>query len=280
MQVADSSIRLHVVQRPSAFRAEVQRDIVRLIASPFQVTANCSVTGAPISLPPSALTNPRNSPWKLGFMQLQVLEVQWAYYRGLQSSDGCLLNDYASGRSLDLCRDYNRMSGTPWYEGSSNPVDCYGIPDTSKPAPWNLEFYFGDNPLNEFPAAVLNPDTQRRNYFHEARVAMAFITTLTCQSPTGLTHLRNFSWSVIWHVRSTTDTPQLSNARFTLLPGSGFWISHFRKGPPTTSKYTALLNNLSLTKSCNEIANSAAVNKQVSGWWQTFPLMKEKDKLF
>ncbi|MBM3759497.1 MAG: hypothetical protein FJW36_04545 [Acidobacteria bacterium] len=280
MQVIDSSIRLSLVQRPSSFRVEVNGDRVSLVASPLQVTAKCDVTGAESELATEARLNPRNAPWKLGFMQLQLMEVQWVYYRGLQSSEGCVLNDFSAKRDTTICRDYDRMSGTPWYEATDNPVDSYGIPDTKKPSPWKLEFYFGDNPKNDFPSAVSNADTQRRNYFYEARLSMGFLTTLTCQSPAGISHLRNFNWSAVWHVRSESDSPQMKGSGFKLLPGSGFWISDFRKGPPTNSKYLLALNNLSLTKSCNEIASSVSIDKQTSGWWQKFPQMTAKDPAF
>ena len=285
MRVDDTKIQLSLVQKPGSFRAAASGGAVTMAASPIQVTARCQVhADASYQITPAALAcraNPRFAPWKLGFMQLQILETAWAYYRGAQRDHGCVLNDTSARRQLQICRDYERSLGTVWYEGSNNVYDCYGLPDASRRPPWNLEFYFGDNPRHDVNSQVLNDQTQRYNYLYEARCALAFVTTMTEQISQGVyKHHRHFLWSAIWHIQATSPQPQKQNTLFKLLPGSGFWISEFKRGGPTDSRYLKVLNNPALTLSCNEVAEGASVAKSVASDWQRFPLMDQKDKLF
>ena len=285
MQVDDSSIRLFVRQRPEAFEAVASGgDIELTTASPLQVTARCKVGDATYTPPPpgpAQYVDPRLAPWKLGFMQVQILEIAWSYYRGVQDNDGCVLNDLAGQRSLTVCRDYDRGNGTIWYECSNNVADCYGMPDPSTRPPWNLEFYFGDNPRNPVPARVHNGQTQRANYLHEVRFAAAFVTTLTEQVTPGVyKHHRHFLWSYIWHLRFTSTPPLRQRTDFVRLPGTGFWISEFKRGGPTDLRYMAALNDSRLTPSCTEVARQAPVARSTSSRWQRFPLMDRKDTMF
>jgi len=285
MRIDDTKIRLTVVQRPGNFRAVSSAGVVGLLASPMQVTAQCQVTPDPSSQALLAYLHggggPRSAPWKLGFMQLQILENSWAYYRGAQGSQGCVLNDISSQRQTQICRDYDRSLGTIWYEGSANVADCYGLPDVSRPSPWSLEFYFGDNPHEDIPAQVVNDQTQIYNYLYEARCALAFVTTLSEQTaPNVFKHHRHFFWSAIWHLQAASLTTQPNNTMFRMLHGSGFWISDFKPGGPKDSRYLALLNNSSLTSSCNDVAQNAGVAKSTAPVWRRFPLMDQKDNLF
>ena len=284
MRVDDAQIQLRVDRKPAHFRAEASGGAVQMVASPLQVSARCQVEPefsyriAPDDF--MSRTSPRDASWKLGFMQVQILETAWAYYRGAQSADGCQLNDTAARRSSKVCRDYDRSSGTVWYEGSKSIGDCYGLPDRSLRPPWNLEFYFGDSPDHGMPAKVLNEQTQRYNYLREARCALAFVTTLTEGDQGVHKHHRHFLWSAIWHIQAASTEPQKVNTTFRLLAGSGFWISEFKRGGPIDRRYLDVLNNSSLTPSANEVVEGALVAKSVASDWQRFPLMDRKDKLF
>jgi hypothetical protein len=108
-------------------RVAVNADSVDAYSGPFQVTAQCEISPdaapavASIWMPwtteasstaeaPSnyvELPNPRSARWKLGFLQAQIMEVAWAYYRGPNADDGCVLLDLTSRRTSKICRDYN-----------------------------------------------------------------------------------------------------------------------------------------------------------------------------
>lgn len=281
------NIDLSVVQRPKhhQFATAISGGSVHMTAAPFQVTAQCRVEVDPHYMPPSPPISPRSAPWKLGFMQVQILETQWAYYRGIESTHGCVLNDLAKHRIPGIVRDYEPSFRTVWYECSKNASDCYGLPTAGK-SPQKLEFYFGDNPRQGNHAVVKNPLTNRLNYLHEARCAVAFITTLTeltsRDNKTGketYKHHRHFSWSAIWHIQATNVRPDGSNMAFRLLPGSGFWVSPFMSGGSLGLPYLNVLNNSMLTTSANEVAKSAGVEQSVADRWQRFALMDQKDSL-
>ena len=278
MHVVDSSIQLSVPQRPTLTAATAAGGF-RMDSTAFQVTARCRIEDGGAASSTSAFTNPRLAPWKVGFMQLQVLEVSWAYFRGVGSSDGCVLNDKVARRTDTVCRDYEPGAGVVWYEGSARPAECYGVPDPGKPGPWDVEFYYGDRPEHDVPLRVTNAQTSRANYLYEARGSMAFLTTLTEEVSTGsFRHLRHFFWSVIWHVRARGGGGP--NAAFDLLPGSGFWMSPFKIGGPSNGRYLAVLNDPGLRSSCNDIAQSVSVDQSTASGWQRFPLMDKKDALF
>ncbi len=286
MQLDESSLRLSLAQKPRDFRMDPLGETLRLAASPLQVTATCRLhADASLARPTpsnySVRPSPRTAPWKLGFMQVQILETLWVYYRGAQPEHGCVLNDFSAYRREKICRDYDPSTGTVWYEGSDNIYDCYGVPDVTAPAPWTVEFYFGDNPRHDVPARVLNPETRISNYLHEVRWSTAFVTTLTEQTSPGFyVHRRHFFWSSVWHFQAMSPTPQVQNALFKPMPGTGFWISEFRRGGPRDSRYLAVLNNPAITPSANDIVGATAPSKSVASSWQRFPLMEQRDQLF
>jgi hypothetical protein len=282
MRVDDASLQLSVVQRPRAFQAQYRMGNVELIGGPFQVTAKCTVHrgGATGPVAGRGPVNPRSAAWKLGFMQVRVLETNWAYYKGAQPQAGSALFDKAVGQRLGICRDYDSSSGHVWYEGSGNPADCYGVPDPSKTPPWRLEFHFGDNPKNDVPGAIANGNTSLHNYLDEARVALAFVTTVTELRNGAFHHLRHFMWSMIWHIKSATGPAGAGRGPYTLIKDSGFWVSEFKRGAPTDPRYRSVLDNAALTNSCNDVVQSVMPSKQFDSGWGSFPVMTRQDRLF
>ncbi len=285
MRVDEASIQLNIVQRPAQFAAVVSANKVMMTSSPFQLNARATVL-ADASYQPTAggavsRLNPRNARWKIGFMQVQILENAWAYYRGAQSNDGCVIDDLSGFRSEKICRDYAPLSNTEWYEGSSILEYCYGIPNLTHNPPWNVEFIFGDRPNQTLATRTYNRHTGQNNDLVEAIFSAAFVTTVTEQiSPGLLKHHRHFFWSVIWHIqalpsfRGSNQPPQ-----FKTLPGTGFWVSPIHRNAPRDARYLATLNNTSYTQSCNSIATNASRTTSAPTW-QRFARMDEHDQRF
>jgi hypothetical protein len=209
-------------------------------------------------------------------MQIQILEQVWAYYRGVSDADGCTLND--KSRAVGVYRDYNDDRPSLWYECSSVIEDCYGIPDMSVPPPWTVTFYFGDSPSEQFEAETTNLQTKKKNFIHEAKVELAFITTLTEQVSYGqFKHHRHFLWSNIYHVL-VDGQYSAANTKFKPLHGTGFWISDFKHGGPVNRKYLAVLNRLSLDKSSTKVSEGTPDAFSYSKNWKRFPAMEQKSK--
>ena len=284
MRVDDASIKLQVVQRPRQFVANTTPREVTMTSTPFQVdvraTVHADASVPPLSGGPVSRQNPRNARWKLGFMQVQILENAWAYYRGARPSDGCVFDDLSGFRSERICRDYSPLSNTEWYEGSSILEDCYGIPDLTRQPPWNVELIFGDCPRQTLATQTYNRHTSSDNDLFEARFAAAFLTTVTEQVTPGLLkHHRHFFWSVIWHVQALPATRPNSLPQYKTLPGTGFWMSPIHHNAPRDARYLATLNNTSYTQSCNSIASGSS-RATSAPTWQRFPRMDERDKRF
>src|SRR6185369_9173093 len=68
------------------------------------------------ALPPSgsALLAPKG--WRLGWIQLELSEINWAYYEGLAPGDGSVLMrfDTLPARKVAICRDTD-AEGQLWY---------------------------------------------------------------------------------------------------------------------------------------------------------------------
>jgi hypothetical protein len=279
MLVDETKIRLSIAQRPHKFWVELGNEKVGVRCSDLQVNAQCQINANSSFVPDLfCLSNPRLAPWKLGFMQIQILETAWAYYRGEQDDHGSAIIDLAAGRSK-ICRDYKPGIGTVFYE-SDNIYDSYGLPDLTRQPPWNVTFYFGDSPVEDVWDHLSNSQTNRYNYLHEARIALAFVTTLTEQvSPGTFKHHCHFLWSLIWHIRNRTSQRAKSASAFDKT-GSGFWISHFKRGSPHNPGHLGVLNNPSMTPSANDIKAATFGKKTEASTWRRFPRMDQKDKVF
>ena len=278
MIVDPTSIKLHAGFTPGSFNMRCKGELVSPFCSPLQVSARCTVRASQSTVPPVASTYvpPRAAPWKLGFMQAQILETNWAYYRGAtpQAGSSVVYND-SLGKN-GPCRDYDRSKGHVWCE-SMNANDSYGIPPGGAPSPWQLLFHFADQPENDFNRYVTNSQSALRNELHEARFAAAFVTTLTEQiSPGMYRHLQHFLWSILWHARVTTPAAGQGQAlEFRLLPGTGFWMSGFQPGAPHNPKYRAVLDNPTLTVSANDLTQKVTLKSQEG--WGTFSEMTTAD---
>lgn len=280
MRVDDSKIQLTLKQRPKNFQvAYIGGGVVSPSCGPIQVDAACTVLAAGGS--PVKASNPRTAPWKLGFMQARILETNWAYYRGAQPGDGSVLVDKVARQSLRVCRDYEPADLHVFYEGSATAADCYGVPDPAVKPPWNLSLIFGDQPVSDARPFVLNQQTGKRNYLDEGRVSMGFVTTLTeLAGPGRFVHHRHFFWTIIWHYKAVGGPSGNGQGPFALQPSSGFWISAFHRGAPRDARYRAILDDPTLTPSCNAVAVGAPPLLQEASAWQRLPLMDAPDKMF
>jgi hypothetical protein len=280
MKVDDKNIRLVLKQKPDDFQVTYAGGAaVEPSCGPIQVDATCTIL--PDGGSPTNVTNLRLAPWKLGFMQARSLETQWSYYRGSQESDGCVINDKVSKQAQGICRDYDRGLGHVFWEGSKNPADCYGIPDPALKPPWTVTFCFGDQPKGDVPDSVTNPKTGKKNYLHEGRLSMGFVTTMTeLAGPGRFVHHRHFMWTVVWHYQAIGGPAASGQGPYKLLSNSGFWISEFKRGAPSDRRYRNVLDDPTLTASCNEVVSTAPVEQQAEAAWVRFRLMDAPDKLF
>ena len=211
--------------------------------------------------------------WEFGFIQLQLSETNWAYYKGVSPADGSMLVNYGAtqARGGDLCRD-TKVEGQIWYTGA-------GAANSSKessmamPLPWVIPtFYFGDSPKGQYALEYRNPKTKILNRLEEVKLSLSFLTTLSMRDPkANFTHLRNFSWGVTWHVRRAPgNTPRPD---FPFEAGSGGTYSPIRNGPPSSAMHREFLTSESgRVKNCLLLAENAIAHPAInaSAKWQRF----------
>jgi hypothetical protein len=181
----------------------------------------------------------------------------------------------AAARGVDFCRDTER-AGQIWYTGAGD-ADSTKESKMAMPLPWTIPtFYFGDRPEGELNLEFRNPKTGKLNRLEEAKLSLAFLTTLSMRDPNlNFTHLRNFSWGLTWHIRrSPGNTPR---PEFIPQAGSGGNCSPIRRGPPLSAVHCALLTDAGgRARNCLDVASAAGRNPSIeaSAKWQRFDSMK------
>jgi hypothetical protein len=257
----------------------------------FQITSECTLDvdkGEDGSSPIAAHLLPLNrATWKVGYMQVQTMEVNWAYYRGESDGDGCVFVDKVVNRKVGACRDVRTDGATLWYVASDNPNDCFAVPqdaNAAKKAPWTgIWFIFGDAPGGIWEYRT--PNLQRRgapNYLYEFRTAYEFLTVVVQQDEPGkLKFLRHFTWKVVWHGRSDVKKGIATSARdFTLLKDSGFTRTAFTDGPPKNGAHVAILNDKGVGPSAIRMVESTRIQSDSYPTRMRIAKMAEPDKPF
>jgi hypothetical protein len=270
MIIDESSISLRFTRPPGRNFTELRGQTLILSTSDIQADAKLTVR-------PSQAGEVLPVGWKFGFIQLQHSETNWAYYKGASAEDGSMLVNFGASpaRPADLCRD-TEQAGQIWYTGAGD-VDSTKESTMATPLPWTIPtFYFGDRPEGQYDLEFRNPKTKKLNRLEEVKLSMSFLTTLSMRDPNAnFTHLRNFSWSLAWHVRRVPG----NNPRpdFPFLPGCANSYSAIRTGPPTTALHRALLTDEgSRARNCNELASVSTMHPAIeaAAKWQRFEAMK------
>ncbi len=268
MIIDDSCISLEFTQKLGPSASEIVGQALRLTVPPIQVDARLTVK-------PSSQGEILPMGWEFGFIQLQLSEVNWAYYKGPSSADGSMLVNYGSSeaRGTEICRD-SKNEGQIWYTGGGKSSTVESKMDI--PLPWTPStFYFGDSPLGNYALEYRNPKTKSLNLLEEVRLSLSFLTTLSMRDPkVNFTHLRHFFWTVNWHVRRGPGRPL---PKFPLLTWRANSYSNVQKGAPPNAAHRALLSDESTrARNCNSLALRAQMQPSIdaSAKWQRFDAMK------
>ncbi len=267
--VHEESLSVRFSRPPGRVWSSVNGGVLTFGTSDIQADADCLIL-------PEKSGEVLPAGWKLGFIQLQLAETNWAYYKGRTEAEGAVFVDSGvAARSVAVCRDTS-AEGLIWYTGA-------GVADSSKETlqstalPWKVPmFYFGDSPRVEIPVEFFNAQTGARNVLEEAKVSMSFLTTLSIRDPKlRYRHLRHFYWGLTWHARRAADLG--GSFVYPLLPGSGGNCTQVKSGAPKDPKHCALLTDESrMARCCNEVASLAGMHPVVrsAAKWAVFAGMK------
>lgn len=198
----------------------------------------------------SALTTPRG--WELGWIQLQLSEVNWAYYEGREPKDGSVLFRYdrEPARSTGPCRDAS-AEGLIWYRGAFDGETDVSVCTTTgrESLPFRMLAIHGDAPSAEFDLMVNNRTANATNRLVECELHLRFCTVLTLRKPGGgadstYQFLKHFEWSAggRYQVTHPANASGLPTAR--LLGRHHCVVSDGRDGPPKTSDHVRLLTDI------------------------------------
>jgi hypothetical protein len=203
--------------------------------------------------------------WRLGFIQLQLVETNRAYYRGDRVSDGGLLyeGDRPPAWPSRMCRDTVR--GSPLFytlPGEGNDFDSLFPPNAVIESDGRkaLSAQFSDSPLQEYSLSAPNTSfaPAKTNWLYSAHIGFAFCSVLTAQAPGvngQLYFLKHFYWNCQWdvHFVRSGSTVRLG----TPSPMSLNFQTPARSGVPNDDRFTESdLRNLQLPI-CNDLVTAA-----------------------
>ena len=199
--------------------------------------------------------------YTLGWIQCQLMETNWAIYRGLNEDDGSVLLKYGWKPPMPVCRD-TREKNAILYDAAydSGGANRFVVPKGLKEVVMACEFR--DYPDDNFPIQQPNSLTKRPNFLQEAMVEVYFCTVLTLQEPGGpFQHLKHVYWNVRWHY-SFTPPDAKGNPGVQLVKGQDAGkVCDVQNGAPTDPQ---ILDKLTDSKATNCNVRSAESNPAVS----------------
>ena len=201
--------------------------------------------------------------WRLGWIQLQISEVNWAYYEGRELGSGSALMRYdrEPARTPAVCRDAS-FEGAVWYRAAmagEKDVSVFDVSGTER-LPLEMTAIHGDMPSNEFQLEHRNTITQAINLLRVCELKLQFCTVLTLKQQdehynVTYTFLKHFEWTVggRYVVTAPRNPPEPWKAR--LESKDLCQLSAFRDGPPKADHLKELTNPSS--RHCNTEAKLA-----------------------
>lgn len=231
--------------------------------------------------------------WRLGFIQVEWVETNWVYYRGLTNGDGSVFiqrarpparNQRATRDTLDRPGGGATTVNLIFYDGLNQ---AGGVKDglATDTFPLTLKCSHFDQPNLPVPAQLTNELTGAVNFLREAQFEFMFVTVLSVRDPANnFTHLASFYWNVR---HQATFTPQVAAGVATgLTPhvvkaDTGPGISHVIPGRPTDHRFINVLTSVQ-PGSSNDIFRAAmnaattvgAKNRHPSRVWESFDVRK------
>lgn len=259
--VGPASSTITITQVPDiiapVYHSHSHGDKMILDATLLAATGQCQISGGVGDSPAG---------WTLGFILVQWIETNWAYYRGEKNTDGSSFIQRARppARSAQGCRD-TITPGTVYYHPPFNFEGKAG-----RLLPLTMNARFEDRPGASFHATNFNHLTNKENYLREIQLEFHFCTILSLREPLaagappfGATyhHLKHFMWNLHWQVTfQPSDFFNLS-AQWDRTSPAGTQnsanIGAVHDGGPTDARYTRLLT-ASNAPNCNNLARTAA----------------------
>ena len=239
--------------------------------------------------------------WRIGWLQVQSIETNWAYYRGENNGDGSIFLQFARSpaRTQQSCRDiqdgnssdifYNNslMEGFDDATGQVTPPTLIDSPGGGAPTvfPISVKVNMFDAPAAFYNLVESNLLTKADNYLYEAQMEYHFCAVLTVQAPDGkFYHQAYFYWNVRGQANFRPEVFPPSSVDWRITPtrsGSGTNVGRVFQGAPDDKRFVSALTAPQM-QNCNEVAESAITsvsrvghpNRHESPVWQNFDVRK------
>jgi hypothetical protein len=211
---------------------------------PMKMTGRCKITGGPGDNPAG---------WTLGFIQLQWIETNWAYYQGEKDVDGsCLVRrDRPDARPAQGCRDTLAVGGILFDNNAGHDRFVAG----SGSFPMNMTAAFSDAPNESYALTRVNSRTKKTNFLREVQLEFHFCTILALMDPdpgrqvralldleNAFQYLKHVFWNVHWQAKFLPTKFADVTAPWTITPsggalGNGANVSRTFDGGPTDPRF-------------------------------------------
>jgi hypothetical protein len=241
----------------------------------------------------NALHVPGN--WWAGFIQVEWVETNWAYYRGKDKADGSLLVQMgrAPARLQPACRDTldapvrqpvnGIFYGPPNYvwPGTNNVRYQESAPQGN--IPMTLNPRHRDFPVDQKPLVRRNARTGQVNFLNEVQLEFHFCTMLAARDPAGSFEiLKHLYWNLRWQAKFEPSNFVMAAASpagwkqpTVEARGTGASIGAVNDGRPMDVRFRAVVTALQASN-CNAVANAAAQNPIIreSNQWDNFDVRR------
>jgi hypothetical protein len=217
------------------------------VERPITITGQCKITGA---------SDDKPAGWTLGFIQLQWVETNWAYYQGEKNTGGsCLVRrDRPPARSVQGCRDTLRQGAILFDNDPGRDRAVAG----SGPLPLTLRATLSDPPNDFWPLTRRNALKGTTNFLREAQLEFHFCTILALMDPdprrqaralldleNAFQYLKHVFWNVHWQAKFMPTNFADVAARWTITPSGGALgntvnVSRVFDGGPTDARFKGI----------------------------------------
>jgi len=245
---------------------------------PVLAEGECKITG-------SATDSPQG--WTLGWIQLQWVMTEWAYYRGQSNVDGDCFLQFARppARPTQGCRDTLNpgaifADNMPGYDKT--------VAHAGQPFPITLKALLADGPDLSYPLTRVNSKTGSTNFLSEVQIEVHMCSVLSLRNPEPrrgpaiagtYTHLKHLFWYLHWQAQfQPTDYTNIAE-RWTITRTGGPMANKgdvhptIFDGGPTDPKFTRIIT-AGGAPNCNVLARRNTANVRESRIWTNYDVRR------
>ena len=262
----------------------------------FGAEARFSSTGIILSGQVTLLGNAPHLPgaWWAGFIQVEWVETNWAYYRGKDKVDGSLLVQMgrAPARLRQACRDTldapvrqpvnGIFYGPPNYVWPATSNARYQESAAPGTVPVTLNPRHRDFPFDQKPLVRRNAKTGKVNFLSEVQLEFHFCTMLAVRDEAGLfAILKHLYWNLRWQAKFEPSNFAMAASAAGWKPptvealGTGANVGVIHDGRPLDARFGGVVTALQASN-CNAVANAAERNPIIreSNQWDNFDVRR------